>query len=146
MIAAHIVIGSLAIFFNLVAFLWGAAAWQRQRPSPLFWKLLRTAQGFVILEALFGGALIIIGDKASDLHYIYGAVPLFLALIAEQLKISAAQLTLDKRGIDSSAEVVKLPPQEQREIVVAILRREIGVMTLACLVVVVLLARAAMVH
>jgi hypothetical protein len=36
-----------------------------------------------------------------------------------------------------------LPKQEQREIVVAILRREIGSMTLAALVVTALLARAA---
>jgi heme A synthase len=146
MVAVHIVIGSLAILANLLAFLWGAAAWYQRRPSPRFWTLLRIGQGFVILEAVFGGVLIIIGDKASSLHYIYGAVPLFLAVIAEQLKISAAQLTLDKRGIENTQEVATLPQDEQKEIVVTILRREIGVMTLACLVVVILLARAAMVH
>jgi hypothetical protein len=146
MIAVHIVIGSLAILFNLLAFLWGAAAWYQRRASPRFWVLLRIGQGLVILEAVFGGVLILMGDKASSLHYIYGAVPLFLAIIAEQLKISAAQLILDKREIADTKEVATLPQDEQRQIVVAILRREIGVMTLACLVVVVLLGRAAMVH
>jgi heme A synthase len=146
MIAVHVVIGSLAILFNLVAFLLGALAWYRRLPSPPFWKLLRVGQGFVILEAVFGGILILTGDKASTLHYIYGAVPLFLAVIAEQLKISAAQLILDKREIEDTKAVAALPQDEQKEIVVTILRREIGVMTLSCLVVVVLLARAAMVH
>ncbi len=146
MTAVHIVIGSLAILFTLLAFIWGAVAWFQKRPSPRFWMLLRIGQGFVILEAVFGGVLILTGEKASTLHYIYGAVPLFLAVIAEQLKISAAQLILDKRGIENTAEVAELPAEEQREIVVSILRREIGVMTLTCFVVVILLARAAMVH
>lgn len=146
MLAVHIVVGSLAILFNLLAFLWGAAAWRWRRPSPWFWKLVRTGQGFVVLEAVLGGVMIIMGRRASDLHYIYGGVPLFLAVMAEQLKISAAQLILDKRGIESTKEVATLPPDEQRGLVVAIMRREIGVMTLASLVVVVLLVRAAMVR
>ncbi len=39
--------------------------------------------------------------------------------------------------------VGRLPKPEQREIVVAIVRREVGVMTLSALVVTLLLARAA---
>ena len=71
------------------------------------------------------------GEKASNLHYLYGALPLVVGLLAEQLKLSAATMVLDARGLEDAQAVGALPKQEQREIVVAILRREIGSMTLS---------------
>jgi hypothetical protein len=53
-------------------------------------------------------------------------------------------MVLDQRGFESAQDVGKLPDGEQRAIVVSILHRELGVMVLALLVNVVLLARAAM--
>jgi hypothetical protein len=51
---------------------------------------------------------------------------------------------LDQRGLPSAAAVGKLAAEEQRGVVAAIVQREMGVMVLAALVTVVLLARAAM--
>jgi hypothetical protein len=139
----HIVVGSLAIALNLLAFAIGAAAWLRRRPSTWFWRLLRGGQASVAVQAALGGILLLTGSKATNLHYLYGALPLVVALLAEQLKMSAATMVLDTRGLQDAQAVGALPKDEQRAIVVAIMRREIGTMTLAALVVVVLLARAA---
>jgi hypothetical protein len=139
----HIVIGSLAIGLNLLAFVVGSVAWLRRRPSSLFWGLVRGGQLFVILEAALGGVLLLIGRKASNLHLLYGLLPIVVALMAEQLKISAATQILDARGLEDAQAVGRLEAEEQRSIVVAIVRREIGSMTLAAFVVTVLLARAA---
>jgi hypothetical protein len=66
-----------------------------------------------------------------------------VSFLAEQLRLASAQMVLDARGFASAQEVGALPDDEQRSVVVAILRREVGVMTLSALVVVGLLARAA---
>jgi hypothetical protein len=139
----HIVIGCLALGLNLLAFLLGTAAWLRQRPSPLFWQVLRAGQLMVVVEAVLGGVLVLAGHKATDLHYLYGALPIVVSLIAEQLKISAATQILDARGLEDAQAVGGLPAADQRAVVLAIMRREIGSMTLSALVVTALLARAA---
>lgn len=139
----HIVVGILALGLNLVAFLLGAVAWLRRAPSPWFWRMLRSGQGCVAIEAALGGVLLLTGEKATNLHYLYGALPLVVALIAEQLRLSAARLVLDSHELEDAQAVGRLPMAEQRQIVIAIMRREIGSMTLAALVVVALLARAA---
>lgn len=139
----HIVVGILALGLNLLAFLLGAAAWLRGRPSPLFWSTLRSGQAFVAIEAAIGGVLLLMGEKAAELHYLYGALPLIVAMIAEQLKLSAATMVLDSHQLADAQAVGRLPQDQQRQIVVQIVRREIGSMTLAALVVVALLARAA---
>jgi hypothetical protein len=66
-----------------------------------------------------------------------------VSFIAEQLRIASAQAVLDQRGYESATAVGKLAEDEQRTIVVAIVQRELGVMVLAALVMVALLARAA---
>lgn len=139
----HIVVGCLALALNLLAFLLGAVTWLRRVPSPWFWRLLRSGQAMVAVEAALGGVLLLMGRNASDLHYLYGALPLVVALMAEQLKLSAATMVLDSRSLEDAQAVGRLPVAEQREIVVAIMRREIGAMTLSALVVTALLARAA---
>lgn len=139
----HIAVGILAIALNLLAFGLGAVAWLRRRPSPWFWRLLRSGQAVVAVEAALGGVLLLMGEKATSLHYLYGALPLVVAMIAEQLKLSAATMVLDSRELEDANAVGRLPAAEQREIIVAIMRREIGAMTLSALVVTMLLARAA---
>jgi hypothetical protein len=74
---------------------------------------------------------------------LYGVLPLLVALIAEQFRISSAQMVLSARGFESAQEVGRLPEDEQRVLAMSIVQREIGVMALAALVNVVLLARAA---
>ena len=63
MTVVHIVIGCLALGLNLLAFLLGTAAWLRKRPSPLFWRLLRAGQLMVVVEAVFGGVLVLAGTR-----------------------------------------------------------------------------------
>jgi hypothetical protein len=141
--AVHLVIGILSIALMAGAAGWGAWCWYRVRPSPLFWRLLRAGQAVVVLEVALGGVLVAIGRKESNLHLIYGLLPLAVSFIAEQLRISAAQMVLDSRGHESAAEVGRLPEEEQQLVVTSIVQRELGVMVLAAMVIVVLLARAA---
>jgi hypothetical protein len=139
----HLVVGVLAIALNALAALYGAWCWWRARPSSWFWRILRAGQVVVIVEVVLGGVLDLLGHKASGLHVLYGVLPLLVGLLAEQLRISIPQMVLDSRGLESAQAVGKLPEEEQRGIVITILQREIGVMALAAIVVVVLLARAA---
>jgi len=140
----HVVVGSLAIALNGAAGLYGAWRWWRARVSVWFWRLLRAGQVTVVVQAALGGVLVLLGHKPSELHLIYGLLPLLVSLIAEQLRVSSAQMILDSSGYRSAADVGKLPEEQQRGVVIAILQREMGVMVIAELVVVVLLARAAM--
>ena len=77
------------------------------------------------------------------MHVLYGVLPLLISLIAEQLRLAAAQMVLDLRGLDSAQAVGRLPEEEQRGVVAEVMRRELAVMTIAALVVAVLLLRAA---
>jgi hypothetical protein len=142
----HIALGIAALVPTAAATLLGAWCWWRVQASRWFWRLLRTGQALVVVEALDGGILRLTGHRVSGLHLLYGLLPLAISLIAEQFRISATQMTLDARELPDARAVAKLPAAEQRELVQAIIRREIGVMTLAALVIVVLIARAASVH
>jgi hypothetical protein len=139
----HLVVGILSLALMGSAGIWGAWCWYRVRHSPWFWRLLRAGQAAVVLEAALGGVLVLMGRKESSLHLIYGLLPLGISFVAEQLRIASAQMVLDSRGFQSSAEVGELPESEQRVIVVSIVQRELGVMVLAALVILVLLIRAA---
>ncbi len=140
----HIVVGVVTIVLTGAAGGWGAWCWWRVRTSAWFWRLLRASQLAVVIQAALGGVLLLMHRKAPGLHVLYGVLPLLVSFLAEQLKISSAQMVLDQRGFESAGAVGKLPAEEQQEVVVSILQREVGVMVLATLVNVVLLARAAM--
>ncbi|HUA72575.1 MAG TPA: hypothetical protein VMA96_15880 [Solirubrobacteraceae bacterium] len=140
----HLVVGVVTIVLSGAAGLWGAWCWWRVRNSRWFWWLLRASQVAIVVEAALGGVLLLTGHKSPGLHTLYGVLPLFVSFIAEQLRVSTAQMVLDKGGFESAQAVGKLPEAEQHEIVRTIVRREIGVMTLAALVNTLLLARAAM--
>lgn len=140
----HIVVGVITIVLAASAAGWGAWCWWRVRTSQWFWRILRASQVAVVVQAALGGVLLLMHRQAPGLHVLYGVLPLLVSFIAEQLKISSAQMVLDQRGFESSAAVAKLPAEEQQDVVVTILQREVGVMVLAAIVNVVLLARAAM--
>ena len=142
--AVHLAVGVAAIALTAGAALVGAWCWWRVNNSPWFWRVLRAAQAAVILQVALGGLLVALGHKAPGLHVLYGLLPLLVSLLAEGFRATSAQLVLDARGHASAEEVGKLPPDEQRVIVLSILHRELGVMALAAVVNVVLLARAAM--
>jgi hypothetical protein len=141
----HLVIGVASMVITGAAALWGGWCWWRWRSSAWFWRLLRSAQATVVLEAALGGVLLLMHKKAVSLHYIYGVLPILVSFIGEQLRVASAQMILDARGFGSTQEVGQLPAAEQQELVRSIVRREVGVMTLAAFVMFVLLGRAAMV-
>jgi hypothetical protein len=140
----HIAVGIAAIAATALAGAWGAWCWWRVRSSLWFWRLLRSSQAIVVLQAVLGGVLVLIGHKPKGLHVLYGLLPLLVSFLGEQLRIGSAQMVLDARGFGSAADVGRLPEEEQRVVALTILQREMGVMALAALVIVVLLLRAAM--
>jgi hypothetical protein len=139
----HLVVGIASIVLNVAAGLWGAWRWWRVKSSAGFWPLLRAGQAVVIVQVALGGVLVVLGHKPPSRHVVYGLLPLLVSFIAEQLRIASAQMVLDARGYGSASEVGQLPAEEQQLVVLAIVQREMGVMAIAALVVVVLLARAA---
>ena len=140
---AHAWLGLAMIVVNLLAGVIGAFAWWRVEPSRLFWPLLRAGQLLVVLVAAHGGILYAQGVEIPDLHLIYGLMPIGIAFIAEQLRLTSAQAVLDQRGLEDSSAVAALSEREQKTIVLTIVRREIGVMAASALVITVLGLRAA---
>jgi hypothetical protein len=140
----HITVGVLAITLNVVACLLGGWSWYQSRPSVSFWRVMRAAQVSIVIQAALGGILVAIGDKVTTLHLVYGLLPIAVSLFGEQLRIGSAQAVLDAEGLESARDVGTLPAEDQRAVVAAIVRREVGVMALAAFIIVVLLARAAM--
>ncbi len=140
----HLLVGLSAIVLNAGAGVYGSWCWWRVKTSVWFWRALRAAQTAVVLQALLGGLLVVLGHKPPSLHVLYGLLPLLVSILAEQLRISSAQIVLDARGYKSAQAVGKLPADEQREVVTEIVQREIGVMALSALINLVLLGRAAM--
>lgn len=139
----HLAVGVLSIALMAAVALYGAWAWRHVRPRVWFWRLLRVAQAMVIVEVALGGVLVLMGRKPGHLHVLYGVLPVLVSLIAEALRANSAQMVLDARGYESAKAVGEQPPEEQRAVVNAILRREFGLVALAALVIVVLLLRAA---
>jgi hypothetical protein len=139
MTAVHVVLGVGLVVVNLAAGLLGAWRWRRDEYSRTFWVLLRTGQALVVVEAIDGAVLLLMGKDLPRLHLIYGLVPLGVAFIAEQLRLTSAQTILDQRGVASARE---LTPAQQEDAALDILRREMGVMAVSALVVAALGLRA----
>jgi hypothetical protein len=144
MTAVHVAVGLSVIALNAAAGGLGAWSWWRLSPTAAFWPLLRAAQVAVVVQAALGGVLVALGrHPADDLHYVYGLLPLAVAFIAEQARAAAAETVLDARDLESAQAVGGLPPREQRLVVEAIVRREVGVMALSALAITGLALRAA---
>jgi hypothetical protein len=122
----------------------GGIAWWQVRPSRAFWVALRVGQVAAIAPAAAGGVAAATGrNPAADLFWLYSLLPLAVAFVAEQFRIASAQSVLDTRGLTDAKAMARLPDAEQRSVVLAIVRREIGVMALAAVVAVFLVLRAA---
>lgn len=138
MTSVHLTIGLAVITLNAVAGGVGAVAWLRDKPSIPFWYLLRVAQASVVVQAGLGAFLLMSGHIApNDLHYLYGLLPVPIALLAEAARAGAAQQELGDRDIED------IPPAAQQRLVMAIVRRETGIMAVSCLVILFLALRAA---
>jgi hypothetical protein len=139
-----IVVGAL----NAITALLGAWLWYWGEPSEAaaraFWAMLRLGQGAALTLALAVGSLAVAGKHPREgLFYVYALLPLGIGVFAEQLRAASAQAVLDQQGLADARAVGRLPRAEQLGVVAQIVRREIGVMALASLVVAFLAARAA---
>ena len=134
----HLAVGVSVLCLSLVAGALGGIAWLRSRPSIPFWYVLRAAQVAVFAQVILGVLLVFSGHRPDDnLHYLYGALPLPVSLLAEAARAGAAQQEL------GDADFEAMPPAEQRATALAIVRRETGIMAVACLVIFFLALRAA---
>jgi hypothetical protein len=141
--AAHIALGGLSLAVFVAASALGAWRWWEVEASDGFWRLLRFGQALVVLEAALGGVLLALGREPDrQLHLLYGLLPIAVSFVAEQLRIASAESVLEARGVPDTAAMRRLPEPEQDSIVVAIIRRELGVMTIAAIVITGLLLRA----
>jgi hypothetical protein len=133
----HLVVGVCLLVANLVAGVWGGYSWLESRPSTGFWYALRVAQATVLLQAFLGLLLVFSGHHASELHILYGVLPLVVSLLAEVVRLGSASAEL------GDLDVHALAPERQTEIAMAIVRRDTGIMATACLVIFLLALRAA---
>ena len=136
MTAVHIAVGVSLIAANLIAGVWGGIAWPRHEATVGFWYALRVAQVLVFIQAALGMTLVFLGDAAEDLHFLYGALPLLVSFLAELARAGAAQLELGELDFKS------LPEERQHAVAMAIVRREMGIMAVSCLVIFFLALRA----
>ena len=138
LLGLHIAVGTLVILLNLAAGVIGGWAWWKIRPSVPFWYLLRFAQVSVFIQAALGGLLLITDHSAKEnLHYLYGILPLVISFIAEGARLGAAQRELGEVDIEA------FPAEAQEEIALQIVRREMGIMAVSCIVIFFLAVRAA---
>ena len=135
----HLAVGVAVLAANLMAGAWGGVAWLANRASVAFWYILRAAQVTVVVQVLLGAVLLTLGHEADEpIHYMYGSAPLLVSLIAEGMRAGAAQ-----REIPEGVAFETLGATEQRAIALRIVRREMGVMTIAALLIVAFAVRAA---
>ena len=138
MAEVHLVVGVSLIGLNLLAAAWGGVAWLRDRASIAFWYMLRAAQVSVFVQVMLGALLVVTGHEAADgLHYLYGVLPLPVSLLAEAARTGAAEREI------GDLEFEALPADRQRTIALAIVRHEMGIMTVSCIVIFFLALRAA---
>jgi hypothetical protein len=137
-VGVHLVLGVSILALSLIAAVWGGVAWFRQRASIYFWYWLRAAQAAVAIQVLLGTLLLFLGKDAGDrIHYLYGGLPLIVSLFAEGARAGAASQELGETDFE------ELPPERQRQLALAIVRRETGIMAISCVVIFFLALRAA---
>jgi hypothetical protein len=131
---------------NAVAAAFAGLHWRQGRSSDAVWPLLRAGQALAVLQAVAAGVLATAGyDPADRLYWLYALLPVAVGFVAEQLRIVSAEQVLENRDLPDAQAVGALPEAEQRDVVLAIMRRELGVMALAALVVTFLSLRAALI-
>ncbi|MGH2839364.1 MAG: hypothetical protein ACRDKY_00895 [Solirubrobacteraceae bacterium] len=136
----------LTLVVNALAGAFAAWRWWIVEPHDAVWPLLRAGQAAAGLWALVAGALAISGyEPHDDLYWLYALLPVVVGFIAEQLRVASAEQVLEQRGLEDAQAVGTLPEAGQRSVVLQIVRREMGVMALAALVVAFLALRGALI-
>jgi subtilisin family serine protease len=137
------VLAALLAALSAAAALVGAWAWWQVRPLRGFWVLLRASQAAAVAVALVAAVAAAGGERPDDgLFWIYALIPIGVNVVAEQIRVLAAQSVLDARGIENAQALAAYSDADQQSVVFAILRREIGVMTLTAGVICFLALRA----
>ena len=138
----QVLAGGLAALAGLTTAL-GAWSWWQVRHSRVFWIALRATQALAVALAAAAGVAAALGRDPDDgLFWVYALIPVAVSFVAEQFRALSAQAVLDQRELPDPAAVGRLEEAEQRSVVVAVLRREAGVMTVAAAVIVFLALRA----
>jgi hypothetical protein len=128
---------------NGFAGLLGVLRWYRYETSRAFWYAARAGQAAAILYAVLTGVFYLANWPPSNkLFYLYALLPVAIGFVAEQLRLISADQVLASREIEDAAAVGDLPAAEQQQVVMAILRREMGVIAAAAVVVCFLALRA----
>ena len=136
----------LTLAVNGVAAAFAGLRWWQVRAEGPIWPLLRAGQAVAVGQAVVAGVLAITGYSPQDsLYWLYALLPIAIGFVAEQLRIVSAEQVLENRGLSDAQAAGALPEAEQRSIVLAVVRREIGVTALAALVVALLALRAALI-
>jgi len=139
---AHILAVLVAVSNGLAGIVSGFL-WWRVEPHPSAWVLIRTGQAMAVAQAVGAGVLAAFGlHPDDDLYWLYALLPVAVGFVAEQLRLASAQQVLDVRDLEDAQAVGRLPADEQRSIVLQIVRREMGVMAAAALVTCFLALRA----
>jgi hypothetical protein len=134
------------LVINGAASAYAGMAWWRVEAYPWVWPLIRAGHAAAGAQAALAGGLALAGYRPADgLYWLYALLPVAIGVIAEQLRIASAEQVLEQRGLEDARAVGTLPEADQRSVVLAIVRREIGVMALAALVVAFLALRAALI-
>jgi hypothetical protein len=142
---AHVaeVVALVTAVTNLLAGALGAWRWWTVVPSRAFWALCRLGQAMSGAQALVAGVLAALGFHPADgLYWLYALLPVAVSFVGEQLRVIAAQAVLDDRDLPDAQAVARLDEAGQRSVVLAIVRREMGTMAAAALVVAFLALRA----
>jgi hypothetical protein len=133
----YMALGLAVIAANLITGVIGGLAWRAERVSIAFWYLLRAAQVATLLFVLLDAILYYDGRRSEDgLHYLYVALPVVASLLAEAIRGASASQELGE------TDFTRLDEMQQQEVALAIVRRETGVMTVACFVLAFLVWRA----
>jgi hypothetical protein len=142
-IAEIAAIATLAV--NGAAAAYAGLRWWQVQASDAVWPLLRLGQAVAGAQALVAGVLFVAGLRPDGLYWLYALLPVAIGFVAEQLRIASAEQVLENRELPDAQAVGALPEAQQRSVVLAVVRREMGVMALAALVVAFLALRAALI-
>jgi hypothetical protein len=139
---AHL-LALVVVVTNAVAGVVSAVLWWRVEPHRYAWVLIRVGQAAAVAQAAGAGVLAAAGlQPADDLYWLYALLPVAVGFVAEQLRLVSAQTVLDARDLEDAQAVGRLPPDQQQSVVLQIVRRELGVMAAAALVIAFLALRA----
>ena len=89
----HLIAGWSIVGGFAVLWLWGVGAWIGERavrrisgPGRAYWWLLGFLQAALLVQGVAGVILLILGGRATALHYVYGIVfPALLLVVAHVL-------------------------------------------------------------